>query len=74
MAENAGMTFPLFCLLLGAVVIASGILLLTPLGRHRRAVVITAIVLLGAGVLGVLEIAGLLLEVAFSPDWLPDQS
>ncbi|MBF4549158.1 hypothetical protein C5E10_08775 [Pseudoclavibacter sp. RFBG4] len=68
------MTFPLFGLVLGAVVLASGVLLLTPLGRRRRTVVTVAIVLLAAGALAGLEITTMLLDIVFTSDWLPDQS
>ncbi|MBF4460490.1 MULTISPECIES: hypothetical protein [unclassified Pseudoclavibacter] len=67
------MTFPLFGLILGAVVLLSGVLLLTPLGRKRRAVVTVAIVLLSAGALAGLEVTAMLFDVVFSSDWLPDQ-
>ncbi len=67
------MTFPLFGLVLGAVVLASGVLLLTPLGRRRRTVVTVAIVLLSAGALAGLEVTAMLLDVVFTSEWLPDQ-
>ncbi|PPF84997.1 hypothetical protein C5E07_05765 [Pseudoclavibacter sp. RFBJ3] len=68
------MTFPLFGLVLGAVVLASGVLLLTPLGRRRRTVVAVAIILLAAGALAGLEITTMLLDIVFTSDWLPDQN
>ena len=73
-SQDAWMTFPLFGLVLGAVVLASGVLLLTPLGRRRRTVVTVAIVLLAAGTLAGLEITKMLLDIVFTSDWLPDQS
>lgn len=68
------MTFPLFGLILGAVVLVSGVLLLTPLGRQRRTVMTVAIVLLSAGALAGVEVMALLLDIGFSSDWLPNQS
>jgi hypothetical protein len=68
------MTFPLFSVVLGALVLVGGVLLLTPLGRQRRTVVTVAIVLLSAGVLAGLEVMALFLGVLVSSDWLPDQS
>ena len=68
------MTFPLFSVVLGDLVLVGGVLLLTPLGRKRRTVVTVAIVLLSAVVLAGLEIMALLLGVLSSSDWLPDQS
>ena len=67
------MTFPVFSLALGAVVLVGGVLLLTPLGRHRRTVVIVAIVMLSAGALAALEVTSMFLNLVLSSDWLPDQ-
>lgn len=68
------MTFPLFSIVLGVLVLVGGVLLLTPLGRKRRTVVTVAIVLLSAVVLAGLEIMALFLGVLTSSDWLPDQN
>lgn len=74
LSQDTWMTFPLFSLVLGALVLVGGVLLLTPLGRQRRTVVTVAIVLLSAVVLAGLEIMALFLGVLSSSDWLPDQN